>query len=97
MDESEDDATARRALIEHYVPLMIAEYERIGMAAEMRRYFKGSSDAPVTQVNCERILQALKSVPSGIGFDAYCSRVGMDANEIRRIHELVRSFEPPSE
>lgn len=74
------------------MPLILAEYERIGMAAEMARYFKGSGATPVTRERCERILHELKEVPSGVGFDAYCARVGMDAKEIRAIHARVQAL-----
>ena len=74
-------------LLQHYMPLIYAEYERIGIVEEMDRYFTGSGGDPVTRDRCEAELRGLRAIPSGIGFDAYCARVGMDANEIRRMNE----------
>ena len=84
-------------LLRRYMPLMIAEYERIGMAAEMERYFTGSGDSPITQANCEKWLRDLRAIPSGIGFDAYCARVGMDPRAIRAIYEQTQLHSPPNE
>ena len=92
MGKSEDDATLRRSIVDKYVPLILAEYQRIGIAAEMDLYFKGSGSTPVTPANFERSLNELRAIPSGIGFDAYCARAGMDAEAIRELHERVQSL-----
>ena len=84
------------ALLKRYMPLMIAEYERIGMAAEMERYFTGSGDTPITEANCEKWLSDLRAIPSGIGFEAYCALVGMDAKEIRALYAQLQSAAPPN-
>jgi len=83
------------AFLQRYTPLLIAEYERIGMAAEMERYFTGSGDAAITEANCENALRNLRAIPPGIGFDAYCARVGMDANAIRTVYAQSQLHAPP--
>ena len=83
-------ADATRDLMQQYMALIYAEYERIGIVEEMDRYFTGSGGGPVTRDQCEAELRGLRAIPSGIGFDAYCARVGMDANEIRRMDEELR-------
>ena len=86
------NAEAER-LFRIYFPLMRAEYDRIGVTEEMDRYFTGSGGA-FTEADCERELAELRAIPSGIGFDAYCERVGLDAAAIRSQHEeILRDIE----
>jgi len=80
-------------LLRRYLPLLDSEYRRIGIAEEMERYFTGSGGDTVSVESCERELEALRAIPSGIGFGAYCARVGMDANAIRQAAEPA----PPSD
>jgi hypothetical protein len=83
---------AKLELLQRFFPLMVVEYERIGIADEMLKYFSGSG-GEFTEADCERWLTELKAIPSGLGFDDYCALVGMDAAEIRRYHE--ESLRPP--
>jgi SnoaL-like protein len=53
------------ALLRRYMPLVVAEYERIDMAAEMNGYFTGSNGG-FTEAECEQELRHLRAVPSGI-------------------------------
>jgi len=74
-------------LLQRYGPLLLAEYRRIGIADEMDRYFTGSGGDELTSASFERELQTLRTIPSGIGFDSYCARVGLDATAIKLLAE----------
>ena len=94
MRESEEVRSARLALYTHYMTLIVAEYERIGVAAEMREYFNASGDAPLTKENLEAALAKLRSVPSGITFDEFCGHMGIDVKAVLESDELFRSRFP---
>jgi hypothetical protein len=97
MRDSDEVRAARLALYVHYKTLMVAEYERIGVAAEMEKYFNASGDTPLTKENLEAILARLRAIPSGITFDEFCAYMGIDVQALREIDELFRSRFPTSE
>lgn len=77
------------ALYEEFVPRIEAEYQRIGIASEMETYFTASGKDELNRARFEQILMDLQAVPSGIGFDAYCARIGLDANALRELHNRI--------
>ena len=85
-----------RALLERLVPLMQAEYRRIGVEAEVERYFTGYSGVPM-EARLEKELAVLRTIPSNAGFDAYCAAFGIDVAWLRRTHEELMRQAPPNE
>ncbi|HXT18914.1 MAG TPA: hypothetical protein VN706_25030 [Gemmatimonadaceae bacterium] len=67
---------AELALCDRYMPLITAEYLRIGFTEDDFRYL-GSGGA-LTEERFEEALRDLRSTPSGIGAQGYYARHGMD-------------------
>ena len=74
--------TDKDLLIEEYLPLCMAEYERIGFTREDFRYL--ASGGELTREGFEAALDELRRVPSGIGADAYFARRGVDFAALKR-------------
>ena len=72
----------RDLLVGEFLPLCIAEYERIGFTREDFRYL--ASGGELTRERFEAALDELRRVPSGIGADAYFARLGVDFAALKR-------------
>jgi hypothetical protein len=72
----------KESLIAEYFPQCAAEYVRIGFTPEDFRYL--ASGGELTRERFEAALEQLRSVPSGIGADAYFARLGVDFAGVKR-------------
>ena len=87
---------SERALLERFVPMMQAEYRRIGVEAEVEAFFTGSGGVP-TELNLEKELATLRAIPTNAGFEAYCAAFGIDVHWLRRTHDELMRQAPPNE
>lgn len=78
MSMTEDD----KALIAEYLPLINAEYSRIGLTDDDMGYL--GSGGPITRERFEAALAKLRAIPSGIGANAYFARCGIDFEALKR-------------
>jgi hypothetical protein len=83
--------TDKESLIAEYLPLCMAEYERIGFTPEDFRYL--ASGGELTRERFEAALHDLRHVPSGIGADAYFARQGVDFAALKRAAVQAESEE----
>lgn len=74
-----DDQTA---LLAHYLPLINAEFQRIGFTEDDFRYL--GSGGELTRARLEAHLAELREIPSGIGAIAYFVRYGVDFAALKR-------------
>ena len=70
------------ALVAHYLPLVNAELLRIGFTEDDFRYL--GSGGELTRERFEAHLVELRSIPSGIGANAFFARLGVDFAAIKR-------------
>ena len=76
-------------LVAQYLPMVNAELLRIGFTEDDFRYL-GSGGGKLTRQRFEDSLAELRTIPSGIGANAYFARYGVDFAAIKR-----DSSEPP--
>jgi len=72
----------RSALIVEYLPLVVAELQRIGFTEDDFRYLGSGGD--VTRDGLETQLAELRNIPSDIGAQAYFARYGVDFAAVKR-------------
>ena len=73
-----------QALLERYVPLLEAEWRRIGISDDDARWiFGGSSHRPTEQLLSAELAD-LRTLPTGYGVEAFCARLGFDYHATRR-------------
>ena len=69
-------------LIAHYLPLVIAELQRIGFTDDDLGYL--GSGGEFTRIGLDAQLAELREIPSGIGAIDYYARHGVDFAAIKR-------------
>lgn len=68
-------------LLATYLPLLDAEYRRIGFTDDDLRYL--GSGGEISGESLERALSQLRTVASGIGAQAYFAQLGVDLDAIK--------------
>jgi hypothetical protein len=78
------------ALVRHYWPLLQSEWKRIGISEDDQSWiFAGGGT--IDEQGLEAALASFRSLPTGMGAEAYCERFGIDYANGKRQNEIIRS------